>query len=125
MKLEQKLALAYYRANLQLLSMVSPKKAAKKAFKIFSTPFNRSTTKPAAIFEEGELLSFQLDNIVISGFRWNHPARKKVLIVHGFESSSKNFHQYISELIKLDLTVLAFDAPAHGRSGAKRILIPD
>jgi predicted alpha/beta hydrolase family esterase len=125
MKLVQKLGLAYYRANLQLLSMVSPKKAAKKAFKVFSTPFNRSTSKPAAIFEEGELLSFRLENILISGFRWNHPARKKVLIVHGFESSSKNFHQYISELIKLDFEVLAFDAPAHGLSGGKRIILPD
>jgi pimeloyl-ACP methyl ester carboxylesterase len=125
MKLVQKLGLAYYRANLQLLSMVSPKKAAKKAFKVFSTPFNRSTSKPAPIFEDGELLSFRLENILISGFRWNHPARKKVLIVHGFESSSKNFHQYISELIKLDFEVLAFDAPAHGQSGGKRIILPD
>jgi pimeloyl-ACP methyl ester carboxylesterase len=125
MKLVQKLGLAYYRANLQLLSMVSPKKAAKKAFKIFSTPFNRSATIPAPVFEEGELLSFYLDDILISGFRWNHPARKKVLIVHGFESSSKNFHQYITGLIKLDFEVLAFDAPAHGRSGGKRIILPD
>src|SRR5918993_4267307 len=125
MKLVQKLGLAYYRANLQLLSIVSPRKAAKRAFKLFSTPFSRSGGDQAPIFEEGELLSFHLDDVVISGFRWNHPAKKKVMIVHGFESSSINFHPYISKLVKLNFEVLAFDAPAHGRSGGKRILLPD
>jgi len=125
MKLVQKLGLAYYRANLQLLSMVSPKKAAKKAFKLFCTPFTRSSTVPAPIFDEGELLSFMIDETLISGYRWNHPAKKKALIVHGFESSSINFHQYITGLIKADFEVLAFDAPAHGRSGGKRILLPE
>jgi len=125
MKLAQKLGLAYYRANLQLLSLVSPKKAAKKAFKLFSTPFTRSSNVPAPIFDEGELLSFTIDNNLISGYRWNHPAKRKVLIVHGFESSSVNFHQYITRLVKADFEVLAFDAPAHGRSGGKRILLPE
>jgi pimeloyl-ACP methyl ester carboxylesterase len=125
MKLAQKLGLAYYRANLQLLSLVSPKKAARKAFKLFSTPFIRAKDKPDPIFAEGELLSFRLDDNLITGHRWNHPAKKKVMIVHGFESSSVKFHQHINALIKADLEVLAFDAPAHGFSGGKRILLPD
>lgn len=125
MKLAQKLGLAYYRANLQLLSLVSPKKAARMAFKLFSTPFIRANDNPDPIFTEGELLSFQLDDSLITGHRWNHPAKKKVMIVHGFESGSVRFHQYINALIKVDLEVLAFDAPAHGFSGGKRVLLTD
>lgn len=125
MKLTQKLGLAYYRTNLRLLALVSPEKAARKALKLFSTPFAKSTSKPAPIFEEGELLTFKLGDILITGNRWNHPAKKKVLIVHGFESGSKNFYQYIVELIRHDFEVLAFDAPARGRSGGKRITLPD
>lgn len=125
MKLAQKLGLAYFKANLKVLALVSPEKAAKKAFKLFSTPFARSTSKPAPIFEEGELLSFKLGDILITGNRWNHPAKKKVLIVHGFESGSKNFHEYITEFVRHNFEVLAFDAPAHGRSGGKRILLPE
>jgi pimeloyl-ACP methyl ester carboxylesterase len=125
MKLAQKLGLAYYRANLQLLSLVSPKKAAKRAFQIFSTPLTRARPDAVPIFDEAELLSFKLGDALIYGNRWNHPAKRKALIVHGFESNSTKFHQYISGLVKLDFEVLAFDAPAHGGSGGKRILLPD
>ena len=83
MKLTQKLGLAYYRTNLKLLALVSPQKAAKKALKLFSTPFVKSSSKPAPIFDEGELLTFTLGGILITGNRWNHRAKKKVLIVHG------------------------------------------
>ncbi|HMF70018.1 MAG TPA: alpha/beta fold hydrolase [Flavitalea sp.] len=125
MKLTQKLGLAYYRTNLKILALISPQKAARKALKLFSTPFVKSTSKPAPIFDEGELLTFTLGDILITGNRWNHRAKKKVLIVHGFESGSGNFHQYIAELVRHDFEVLAFDAPAHGRSGGKRITLPD
>jgi pimeloyl-ACP methyl ester carboxylesterase len=113
------------KAHLQVLSLVSKKKAAKKAFKIFSTPFRKSKAKPAPVFDLGELLSFHLNDLLITGYRWNHPAKRKVLIVHGFESSSKNFYNYIDLLIKKDFEVLAFDAPAHGRSEGKRIILPE
>jgi pimeloyl-ACP methyl ester carboxylesterase len=125
MKLAQKLGLIYYKTNLQVLSMLSPKKAARHAFRLFSTPMKRNGVEPDAIFTNGEMLSFRAGDNLITGHRWNHPARKKVLIIHGFESSSYNFHQYIKELIGKNCEVIAFDAPAHGRSGGKRILLPD
>lgn len=124
MKLAQKLGLAYYRANLKLLELVSPEQAAKRAFKLFSTPFLKQTGPAHPVFTDGELLSFLVNETLVSGFRWNHPSKKKVLIVHGFESNSDKFHEYIMALRKEDFEVLAFDAPAHGRSAGKRILLP-
>ena len=125
MKLAQKLGLIYYKTNLRILSMLSSQKAAKHAFRLFSTPMRKELPVPDQVFSDGEMLSFKVDDEVITGHRWNHPAAKKVLIVHGFESSSYNFYHYIRELISEDFEVLAFDAPAHGRSGGKRILLPD
>jgi len=43
------------------------------------------------------------------------------LIIHGFESSVINFDKYVNPLIKKGYEVMAFDAPAHGRSSGKKI----
>ncbi|MHA4810622.1 alpha/beta hydrolase [Flavitalea flava] len=132
MKLKQKLALNYIRARINILSLVSVKKAAKKAFDVFCTPLQRSGKKCSPLFEKGEKLSFRMEGITVRGHRWvphlapNEqmvPARR-VLIVHGFESSSRNFDLYIQGLLQKGYEVLAFDAPAHGESGGKRLTLP-
>lgn len=124
MKLRQKIAIKYIRAKLNMIALVSKEDAAKKAFELFCTPQRRSKRKPHGIFDKAEKLSFQLNDLCIKGYRFNHPSEKKALIVHGFESSAKNFYKYIQPLIDLGFEVLAFDGPAHGRSEGKQIQIP-
>jgi pimeloyl-ACP methyl ester carboxylesterase len=121
MKLTQRLALQYIRTKFKLLSAISKKKAAAKAFELFCTPQRRHKKPLPKIFEEAEKLHFQFDTIRVHGWRWNHPAQRKALIIHGFESSVTNFDRYLRPLIKKGYEVLAFDAPAHGQSGGKRI----
>ncbi len=74
-----------------------------------------------------------MEGIIVRGWRWNHhrpgnhegqAERKKVLILHGFESTVVNFDKYINPLIQKNYEVLAFDAPAHGRSGGRQINAP-
>ncbi|MEO7924535.1 MAG: alpha/beta fold hydrolase [Chitinophagaceae bacterium] len=124
MKLSQRLALSYIRTKFKLLSTISKKKAAEKAFVLFCTPQRRNKKPLPKIFDEAEKLQFKLDGILVKGWRWNSPAARKALILHGFESSVTNFERYIRPLIKKGYEVLAFDAPAHGRSGGKRITAP-
>jgi pimeloyl-ACP methyl ester carboxylesterase len=113
-----------------ILSLVSPRKAAIKAFRFFCTPQQEVPYKSSPIFDKGEPLSFRLEGHMVRGHRWlpslTHYQRplKKVLIVHGFESSSRVFDMYIGALLKKGCEVLAFDAPAHGESGGKRISLP-
>lgn len=121
MKLAQKIALNYLRAKLNIIAVFSKKKAAKEALKIFSTPFRKSKKKTPPVFLKGEKISFKLEDNVIRGFRWNHPAKMKILIAHGFESSIKSFDRYIIPFIKRGYEVIAFDAPAHGRSDGKTV----
>lgn len=124
MKLSQRLALRYIRTKFKLLSAISKKKAAEKAFELFCTPQSRNKKKLPKVFETAEKLHFDLDGITVRGWRFNHPAERKVMIIHGFESSVINFDRYIKPLIKKGYEVLAFDAPAHGRSGGKKINAP-
>jgi len=127
MNWKQKLALRYIRASLHILALASVQKAAKKAFKLFCTP-QRRTGKKDPFRDKGEHLSFVLQGHTIRGHRWlPHPSKtlnKKVLITHGFESNIRNFEHYIGTLLEKGYEVLAFDAPAHGQSGGKRITLP-
>lgn len=124
MKLAQKIALRYYKAKFKLWSAVSKRKAAEKAFELFCTPQSRNKKELPKIFEQAENLHFKLGADNIKGWRWNKKAGRRVLILHGYESSVTNFDRYVKLLIKKGYEVLAFDAPAHGRSGGKKINAP-
>jgi pimeloyl-ACP methyl ester carboxylesterase len=126
MKLVQKLATKYVKAKLRLLSLVSKKKAAKKALKLFSTPLLKTKVKTPAVFAKGEKLSCAVGDILVRGHRWlpKQQPLKKILITHGFESDAKKFGAYISAFIKKGYEVFAFDAPAHGESGSRQITLP-
>ena len=127
MKLSQKIALRYTRARINILSLASPRKAAIKAFRLFCTPQQRSGKKGSAFFAQGEPLSFRHADHTVRGHRWQPetPASKRVLIAHGFESASRNFETYIAAFVQKGYEVVAFDAPAHGDSGGRRILLTD
>jgi predicted alpha/beta hydrolase family esterase len=124
MKLSQRLALRYLRTKFKLLSAISKKKAAEKAFQLFCTPQRRNKKPLPKIFEQAEKLQFRLEGSIVRGWRWNHPAKRKLLILHGYESSVTNFDRYVRLFIKKGYEVLAFDAPAHGRSDGKKISAP-
>lgn len=124
MKVTQKLLIGYFRTKLRLLSVISTRRAASSAFDLFCTPLRRSNPRTPAIFFQAEPVSFQSNGNTIRGFRWKRAGAKKVLIIHGFESSCKKFDRYVSALVDKSYEVVAFDAPAHGNSGGRRINLP-
>jgi pimeloyl-ACP methyl ester carboxylesterase len=121
MALKKQLALKYVRTKLKLISSISKRKAAEKAFELFCTPQTRTKKEMSPVFEKSEKIEFRFEQNTIRGYRWNHPVPKKALILHGFESSVINFGKYVEPLIEKGYEVLAFDAPAHGRSTGKTI----
>lgn len=124
MKLAQKLAIRYIRAKFRLLTRVSRRKAALAAFDLFCSPQRKKQKPLPAVFKEAESLQFVFDGIEIQGWRWNPDGKKIAMIIHGFESTVINFDKFVRPLIKKGYKVLAFDAPAHGRSGGKKINAP-
>lgn len=123
MKLVQKIAVGYVRCKLKTLSLISRKKAGEYAFELFCTPPTRDLKELSPVFREAEELCFRFDQYDITGYRWNKGGTKKVLIIHGFESTAVNFERYIHPLVNKGYEVLAFDAPAHGRSSGKQITV--
>ena len=124
MKFSQRLAIRYFRAKFKFLSSISKKKAARQAFTLFCTPLHRHRKPLPKIFGEADKLQITLRGLSVTGWRWNHPSNKKIMIIHGFESSVTNFERYIRPFISKGYEVLAFDAPAHGRSGGRQITAP-
>ena len=127
MKIPQKLALRYTRARINILALSSTRKAAIKAYRLFCTPQRKAAGRTSALFRKGERLTLRYDGHKIRGHCWlpDEPPVKKVLIAHGFESASRHFDTYIAALVAKGYTVMAFDAPAHGESGGRRITLPD
>ncbi|HWB91146.1 MAG TPA: alpha/beta fold hydrolase [Puia sp.] len=126
MKISQKLALRYARARINILSLTSTRKAAVRAFRLFCTPQLHLAGEGSPLFAKGRSLSFRFQGHTVRGRCWlpTEPPTKKVLVAHGFESSSLIFEAYIAALLQKGFEVVAFDAPAHGRSGGKRVTLP-
>ena len=60
LKLKQKVAISFIRVRLKLLGLISKKRAAEIAFRLFCTPQQRTTKKTPGIFEEAERLNDRL-----------------------------------------------------------------
>ena len=120
MNVQKKLAFALIRAKLNSLAIINRKKAGEEAFKLFSTPPYRHKKK-SELFLSAEILQLKLNQTLVKGYRFNHPREKKVMILHGFTSSSQNFEKYIKPLMQKGYEILAFDAPAHGVSEGKTV----
>lgn len=125
MALPTHLVLKYVRTKFKILSSLSKRKAAEKAFELFCTPQSRTLKDLPVVFEEAEKIEFALEGNTVRGYRWNHAdgGKKKALILHGFESSVVNFERYVQPLMAKGYEVLAFDAPAHGLSTGKKITV--
>lgn len=119
MKLKQRLAIGYIQTKFRVLGLLSKKKAAEKAFITFTTPYIKA--KPNNGLKNAEPVKFSFRGLTIKGYRWNHPGKRKALILHGFGSAAYKFEYYAKALAAAGYEVLAFDAPAHGSSGGKTV----
>lgn len=110
-----------YRLWFQLGSWLWPGLAARQAFSLFITPQTRYNKPLPPVFSAAEPLEWIDSGDRCQGWRWNKGGRTRILILHGFSSSARNFFHFIEALTKLDAEVIAFDAPAHGNSEGKKI----
>jgi esterase/lipase len=124
MKLAQRVVIGYYKTKLRTIAMVSPRRAAEQAFRVFCTPYSRGVKqKEPVIFHKAIKQDVFFEGLHTKGFQWkpDEPTGQKILIVHGFSSYSYKFEKYIQPLLKEGFEVLAFDAPSHGLSEGKMV----
>ncbi|MBX3254113.1 MAG: alpha/beta hydrolase [Chitinophagaceae bacterium] len=125
MKLSQKIALAFIRLQFRILSFVAPQKAAQKAFGLFCTPRRKKQSPGSPVLNNAGLLAIAVNNYLLHGYSWNAGGEKKILVIHGFESTATNFCIYVDRLVQKNYQVIAFDAQAHGKSEGKTITLPE
>ena len=121
MKLKEKITLKLIRTKFKILSVFSKRKTAEKAFELFCTPFTKTNHRIPSIFDIAEPLEFTLNHLKVNGYRWPATEGPKLLILHGFGSSAYKFHHYVRRFIDKGYEVLAFDAPAHGKSEGETV----
>lgn len=102
-------------------SRLWPRSAAKQAFDLFITPQKRVSKPLPPIFLAADLLEWNESGDCCKGWRWNKGGKLRILILHGFSSSARNFAHLVETLTQHGAEVVAFDAPVHGSSEGKRI----
>ncbi|UWX55640.1 alpha/beta hydrolase [Maribacter litopenaei] len=113
-----------YGALLNVFAYISPKKAAEKAFTIF-TKVRKGRVLP---HQKDYLDPVKHERIDVSGhsiqtYKW-HGTKDTVLLIHGWESNTWRWHKLLEKLTAADFNVIAFDAPAHGYSSGKYLYVP-
>jgi pimeloyl-ACP methyl ester carboxylesterase len=110
----------------RLVSAASPSLAARLAMRLFLTPIARSVAT-----EEDRFLSTARSHRLLTplgrlqAYEWPGPAgAPAVLLVHGWISHAARMAEIIRALCARGLRVVAFDAPAHGRSSGTQADLP-
>jgi len=115
-KLLLKTAVFYYSSLINGISVFNKKKAAAKAMSVFQTPRGKKLTP----MQKSYLESFEKNKLKQSGenipyYNWKANGNR-ILLLHGWESSSYRWRPYLKDFNDLNLNVFTVDAPAHGRS---------
>lgn len=123
-KLLKRIIPVAYGAYFNTLSVLSKKKAAKKAFYLFCTP------------RKGKVLPFQSEflnnakkevvrsnDIDIQVYNWAGD-KETILLLHGWESNVFRWRNLIPFLKQEGYNIIAFDAPAHGNSKGQVLHVP-
>ena len=108
------------RALFRLLSAASPALSARFAAWLFITPRTRRVSDQDAAFlatAAGRRLHTPHGDVQIYEWPGAGPA---VLVLHGWISYAGQLSSIIEGLLAHGLRVVAFDAPAHGRSGGRQ-----
>lgn len=121
MKLLQNFTFYFLKFQIKFLSLFSKKWAGNRAFEIFCTPYQSKSYHLTTLFKEAEPLTIAVQGKSIAGYRWNKGADKRILIAHGFNSSSNKFEHFVKDFISLNYEVISFDAPAHGNSSGNKL----
>ncbi|WP_250432907.1 alpha/beta fold hydrolase [Hanstruepera flava] len=103
-----------------VISFLSKRIAGKIALYLFTTPRRGRINEKQSDFL-GTAFREEIDykDTSIMTYRWLGN-RKTILLVHGWESNSARWQPLIEQLKKHHYSIIALDAPAHGRSGSKR-----
>jgi len=87
------------------------------AYKFMSNPRTRKLKdSEEKILSKSIMEKIEYKNFQIQKYRWGKQNHKTALLIHGWEGQAGNFAAIIDVLVQQNYSVVAFDAPAHGKS---------
>jgi pimeloyl-ACP methyl ester carboxylesterase len=109
---------------LNTLAYIAPGPAAKQGFRLFCFPV-KIPLKPnhKKFLDKGVDTTFQHGSDTIQVYKWGN-GTKKILFLHGWQSHSFRWKNYIEALSGEDFTMYSLDAPAHGYSTGNMLHVP-
>jgi len=107
-----------------VLSYLAPKFAGKQSFYFFCIPFKaKLKPKHQAFLNTAIKKELSVDGQQIMSYCWGN-GPKTILFVHGWQSNTYRWKQYIDKVDKTKYKILAFDAPGHGNSEGRYSNVP-
>ncbi|MGB5822116.1 MAG: alpha/beta hydrolase [Saonia sp.] len=106
------------------MSFISPERTAEKAFRLFCTPRKgKVLPEQKSFLENAKDDILELNNIMIQTYRWQGEG-PSLLLMHGWESNTSRWRNFIPKLQKEGYNIIAMDAPAHGNSSGEVLNVP-
>jgi pimeloyl-ACP methyl ester carboxylesterase len=105
-------------AGIHAASVIAPDAMGRFALRLFATPQKRKSSPPEH-FMHGVRLPIPFGQYCLAGYMWGD-GDKIALLVHGWSGDANDLQAFIPPLLKQGYRVVAFDAPAHGRSPGKQ-----
>jgi pimeloyl-ACP methyl ester carboxylesterase len=111
-------------SGLNLLTYLAPWHAARQGFNLFCRPSrSKLTAKHISFFATAEQASFTLGKETIRTYTWG-TGTTKILLLHGWQSHTYRWKNYIDAIDKNLYTIYSLDAPGHGRSTGHFMSVP-
>jgi pimeloyl-ACP methyl ester carboxylesterase len=106
-----------------VLSRTAPRAASRVAMSLFMTPRRyRRPDREAETLRSATPFSATVDGQRLQAWRWG--SGPTVLLVHGWEGRGTQLGAFIDPLVASGLSVITFDATAHGESEGSRSSLP-
>ncbi|HVR41730.1 MAG TPA: alpha/beta fold hydrolase [Thermoanaerobaculia bacterium] len=108
------------RTAFRALCTIAPGLATKLAFRLWFTPSRpRVSDSMRAFLATGESLNLTVNGRHVAAWTWG--TGRTIVLSHGWGGYAAQMQSFVEPLTRAGFRVVAFDAPAHGQSGASRL----
>lgn len=109
---------------LNTISLFSPQKGGERALNLFLTPARPALNdKQRHFLDSGKSFILQHRDTPIQTYQWGTGDRN-VLLLHGWQSHSYRWKNFVEKFDARGYKVFALDAPGHGLSGGNKLSLP-
>ena len=112
------LQLKLIRLYFGIVSPLAPTLAVRSAHRLFHYPINsKRKNKNEIPLPPAEKFDIPLYNdLILQGYRWGESSHPKVLLVHGWSTTSRSMSHFTDILLKNNYQLISYDALRHGNS---------